>query len=247
MTTTTTSPWWRLRHLRLPELGQFWEEVLRPRIEGFIIKRRRLDGTYPLYVRISPDVLTVSRLLMPFVCYFGLYQAVKDGSAKNVLVSVFLILALMATDIFDGLIARVIDRETTYGAWLDAGVDKVATISVLLCWWFSFPIAVPAAASWVRSLSFVAFTADVALLFIAVGEWVFNREPATDWSGKAKINCYGLAFIIGGLSLAAGTADMTSLSVVLAFVSVATLGVVLVFSRLSIRGHWHNLRGWQPV
>jgi len=76
------------------------------------------------------DLLTLGRLiLVPFILFYF-----QRGSYS---VAFILFLIAGATDLIDGTIARVLKRQTRFGAVLDPIADKVLMGSIFACLWFS--------------------------------------------------------------------------------------------------------------
>lgn len=72
-----------------------------------------------------PNALTASRLLLVLPFAWLLF----DERPRWLLVALFCVAAL--TDLFDGLVARMLDQVTPRGAWLDQMVDRAFTTAIV--------------------------------------------------------------------------------------------------------------------
>ena len=75
--------------------------------------------------QIAPNHLTVSRIVLGIVCAVLLFS----GLGKKIIVIPFCGLAML-TDLFDGSVARVLNKTTKIGAWLDPIADRTLIIPI---------------------------------------------------------------------------------------------------------------------
>ena len=84
------------------------------------------------------NILSLSRIIiLPFVV-----QVIKNDTYKNSLIIIFFLLFFIATDYFDGFLARKLNQITKLGKILDPLYDKIfiIVISYLIARYKSFPM-----------------------------------------------------------------------------------------------------------
>ncbi|MDC0985486.1 CDP-diacylglycerol--glycerol-3-phosphate 3-phosphatidyltransferase [Gammaproteobacteria bacterium] len=73
-------------------------------------------------------ILTISRIaFIPIIVFFYIYN---NGELRNI--AAFIFLLALITDYFDGLVARKLNQETTFGAFLDPIADKLLVVITIL-------------------------------------------------------------------------------------------------------------------
>ena len=72
-----------------------------------------------------PNILTASRLLSPFILIPLIYY-------EKLLLAVIMVIIFSLTDTFDGYLARKYDAVSLFGKYLDAFVDKIFALSLLI-------------------------------------------------------------------------------------------------------------------
>ena len=73
-------------------------------------------------------ILTISRILfIPIVIFCYIYS---NGELRNI--GAFIFLLALITDYFDGLVARKLNQETPFGAFLDPIADKLLVVVTIL-------------------------------------------------------------------------------------------------------------------
>jgi phosphatidylglycerophosphate synthase len=87
---------------------------------------RPLDGTVRAFARFSPDVLTITGLVLNgLACAFFAFAGGKGWSSPHLLrVGAVVALAAAIFDMLDGRVARLRGRETKFGAFLDSTMDR---------------------------------------------------------------------------------------------------------------------------
>jgi len=87
---------------------------------------RPLDGTVRAFARFSPDVLTITGLVLNgLACAFFAFAGGKGWSSPHLLrVGAVVALAAAVFDMLDGRVARLRGRETKFGAFLDSTMDR---------------------------------------------------------------------------------------------------------------------------
>ena len=73
-----------------------------------------------------PNILTIARIVLTFII-------VILGITNHIYTAIILTIIAALTDLFDGLIARKYNLETTIGAKLDAVADKIFAIGLIAC------------------------------------------------------------------------------------------------------------------
>jgi CDP-diacylglycerol--glycerol-3-phosphate 3-phosphatidyltransferase len=87
---------------------------------------RPVDALVRVFARFSPDVLTITGLILNgLACAFFAFAGGKDFSSPHLL-RVGALVALLASifDMMDGRVARLRGRETKFGAFLDSTMDR---------------------------------------------------------------------------------------------------------------------------
>ena len=73
-------------------------------------------------------ILTISRILfIPLIIFCYIYS---NGELRNI--AAFIFLLALITDYFDGLVARKLNQETPFGAFLDPIADKLLVVITIL-------------------------------------------------------------------------------------------------------------------
>jgi CDP-diacylglycerol--glycerol-3-phosphate 3-phosphatidyltransferase len=87
---------------------------------------RPVDGLVRAFARFSPDVLTISGLVLNgLACAFFAFAGGKGWSSPHLLrVGALVALAASIFDMLDGRVARLRGRETKFGAFLDSTMDR---------------------------------------------------------------------------------------------------------------------------
>ena len=86
------------------------------------IKKDFKTGNYKMQIA---NILTASRLLAPFIL-------IPLISLDKLFASVIMVIIFSLTDTFDGYFARKYNAVSTFGRYLDAVVDKVFALSLLI-------------------------------------------------------------------------------------------------------------------
>ena len=134
-----------------------------------------------------PNILSLSRVaLMPFIIL-----ALKNEQALALLL---LMLAAVATDYFDGFLARKQNKISELGKILDPLADKVCidVMVIFLSLWRGFPW-------WATALIILR-----DLLILAGGLVVIKKikhVPASNWPGKVTSTVLALAIILYAFDL----------------------------------------------
>jgi CDP-diacylglycerol---glycerol-3-phosphate 3-phosphatidyltransferase len=87
---------------------------------------RPVDVTVRLFSRFSPDVLTITGLVLNgFACAFFAFSGGKNFVDPGMLrIGGLVALVAAVFDMLDGRVARLRGRETTFGAYLDSTMDR---------------------------------------------------------------------------------------------------------------------------
>ena len=87
---------------------------------------RPVDALVRAFARFSPDVLTISGLVLNgLACAFFAFAGGKGWSSPHLLrVGAVVALAAAIFDMLDGRVARLRGRETKFGAFLDSTMDR---------------------------------------------------------------------------------------------------------------------------
>lgn len=179
-----------------------------------------------------PNTLTLLRVVMIPVLVLVFYSPYD----WKFLASAVIFALAAATDWLDGYLARRLNQNTPFGAFLDPVADKlmVAAALVLLVelyaqWWFSIPAAI---------------IIGREIVISALREWMAElgkrTSVAVSYIGKVKTTMQMLAVIV---LLAAGDADVSRLRdlgiVMLLLAAVLTIWSMVVY----LRAAWPVLSG----
>jgi CDP-diacylglycerol--glycerol-3-phosphate 3-phosphatidyltransferase len=133
---------------------------------------------------LPPNLLSIIRLgmLFPIVYYMSL-----DTPRGNIW-CLFWIMAGVATDLLDGHLARRYGMITETGKILDPLVDKITTITIVLCLesWRGLPL-------W---LTVMIVGRDVSIILSAI--FIINRAQIicqSNWAGKLTVNVLAMLVI----------------------------------------------------
>ena len=87
---------------------------------------RPVDALVRAFARFSPDVLTITGLILNgLACAFFAFAGGKGWSSPHLLrVGAVVALAAAVFDMLDGRVARLRGRETKFGAFLDSTMDR---------------------------------------------------------------------------------------------------------------------------
>src|SRR5688572_21571434 len=96
---------------------------------------RPVDALVRAFARFSPDVLTITGLILNgLACAFFAFAGGKGWSSPHLLrVGAVVALAAAVFDMLDGRVARLRGRETKFGAFLDSTMDRYSDM-VLYMW-----------------------------------------------------------------------------------------------------------------
>ncbi|GBF48951.1 CDP-diacylglycerol--glycerol-3-phosphate 3-phosphatidyltransferase [Leptospira ryugenii] len=85
------------------------------------------------------NFFSISRVLMlPFFFISTKYYAENPKDLSHFYLSIFLCLAAVLSDFFDGFFARILKQETNLGRYLDPVCDKFVTLGGLFIAWYHF-------------------------------------------------------------------------------------------------------------
>ena len=128
---------------------------------------------------ITPNLLTKSRILAPFILF-------PSAIAHNFTISTIMVIILALTDCFDGGLARKWHVTSRYGQKLDAISDKLFAIGISLPILLTNPILITSTVI----LEFV-------IGFININSYLKGKNPKSTFLGKFKtIILYFLLSII---------------------------------------------------
>jgi CDP-diacylglycerol---glycerol-3-phosphate 3-phosphatidyltransferase len=133
-----------------------------------------------------PNLVTFSRLvLIPFILYF-----LQMGTVKSHYIAGCLFLLAGISDGLDGFLARILNKSTLMGKFLDPLADKLTTLSVMV--YLSIMMLVP---PWLLILMLFREFSITGLRAIASGEGVIISASN---SGKVKtaFQFVGLTFLL---------------------------------------------------
>ncbi len=126
------------------------------------------------YKRQIPNILTASRLLSPFIL-------IPLILLNKLLPSVIMVIIFALTDTFDGYFARKYNAVSTFGKYLDAVVDKVFALSLLI------PIIIKSNLNLSNySLVFVNIFLELVIAIINIYAFLKNMNPSSTILGKIK-------------------------------------------------------------
>jgi CDP-diacylglycerol--glycerol-3-phosphate 3-phosphatidyltransferase len=139
---------------------------------------------FPLFPLNTPNILTVSRILMVPVIVVALLDETAEGDV--IAAALFAIAAL--TDGLDGYIARRQRQETTFGKLMDPLADKLLVTAALVSL-----VSLNRVAAWVAMVIIAREFAVTGLRSVAAERGVVI---SASWLGKAKTGLQ-VAAIIG--------------------------------------------------
>ena len=93
-----------------------------------------LDALVRVFVRVNPDVLTITGLALTGVASGFFAFAGAQGSVRPCLLRIGGLVALVAAifDMLDGRVARLRGRETKFGAYLDSTMDRYSDMGLYM-------------------------------------------------------------------------------------------------------------------
>ena len=135
------------------------------------IKNDFKTGNYKMQIA---NILTASRLLAPFIL-------IPLISLDKLFASVIMVIIFSLTDTFDGYFARKYNAVSTFGRYLDAVVDKVFALSLLI------PIIIKSDLS-LNNYSLIYINILLELVIAGLNIYLFfkNLEPKSTIPGKIK-------------------------------------------------------------
>ena len=141
-------------------------------IEDF--KRIKKDFQTGNYKRQLANMLTASRLLSPFIL-------IPLICFDKLSIAVIMVILFSLTDTFDGYFARKYNAVSLFGKYLDAVVDKVFALSLLVS-----IIIVSDLNLNNYSLIFVNILLELVIAFLNIYAFFKNLEPSSTIFGKIK-------------------------------------------------------------
>ena len=135
------------------------------------IKNDFKTGNYKMQIA---NILTASRLLAPFIL-------IPLISLDKLFASVIMVIIFSLTDTFDGYFARKYNAVSIFGRYLDAVVDKVFALSLLI------PIIIKSDLS-LNNYSLIYINILLELVIAGLNIYLFlkNLEPKSTIPGKIK-------------------------------------------------------------
>ena len=135
------------------------------------IKKDLKTGNYKKQIA---NILTASRLLSPFVL-------IPLIILNKLLPAVIMVIIFALTDTFDGYFARKYNAVSTFGKYLDAVVDKVFALSLLI------PIIIRSELNLSSySLIFVNIILELVIAIINIYTFFKDMNPSSTILGKVK-------------------------------------------------------------
>ncbi len=135
------------------------------------IKKDLKTGNYKKQIA---NILTASRLLSPFVL-------IPLIILNKLLPAVIMVIIFALTDTFDGYFARKYNAVSTLGKYLDAVVDKVFALSLLI------PIIIRSELNLSNySLIFVNIALELVIAIINIYAFFKDMNPSSTILGKVK-------------------------------------------------------------
>ncbi len=135
------------------------------------IKKDLKTGNYKKQIA---NILTASRLLSPFIL---IPLIILD----KLLPAVIMVIIFALTDTFDGYFARKYNAVSTFGKYLDAVVDKVFALSLLI------PIIIRSELNLSNySLIFVNIALELVIAVINIYAFFKDMNPSSTIIGKVK-------------------------------------------------------------
>lgn len=213
--------------------------LIRPLLElafGRIVRRGK---PYPRWLTRLPNQLTWSRAGFPL--YGGLFTyTVIAGYSQWAAAAFVVIVAAYLTDAIDGELARYLECTSEKGARLDPIFDKLAGVTMLICWGILLGEFDPGLLPLFIGLATVRISEDLALAIIAEREAKHGLKPKAGPWGKIKsaTDVAGVLFAcLAGLRYAVGEPGVIFMAPALFFLMVA-----VCIAPKSIQEHWTNLR-----
>ena len=135
------------------------------------IKNDFKTGNYKMQIA---NILTASRLLAPFIL-------IPLISLDKLFASVIMVIIFSLTDTFDGYFARKYNAVSTFGKYLDATVDKVFALSLLI------PLIIKSNLN-LNNYSLIYINILLELVIAGLNIYLFfkNLEPKSTIPGKIK-------------------------------------------------------------
>ena len=135
------------------------------------IKKDLKSGNYKKQIA---NILTASRLLSPFVL-------IPLIILNKLLPAVIMVIIFALTDTFDGYFARKYNAVSTFGKYLDAVVDKIFALSLLI------PIIIRSELNLSNySLIFVNIALELVIAVINIYAFFKDMNPSSTILGKVK-------------------------------------------------------------
>ncbi len=184
----------------------------------------------------TPNIVTMLRVLtLPLAA--AMYHAILSRQTTQAVGWLLAIVAVAATDAFDGSFARMMERTSKFGAAMDPLMDKLFSITLIVYFW---KLAVASHATGWQTQRY-AFVMTVALdgLLVLAAIYGFLRKyevKAVRW-GKYKFNVQVSAIIVGYSCMIAYFGNHRSVSTAVAVTAEMFL-IASVFAVASLVGHW---------
>lgn len=132
----------------------------------------------------APNILTLSRVVLGFLCLAPLTAMTRDGF----IIAIALMVLAELTDLFDGMVARATNSVTDSGKILDPMADSIYRLTI-----FSAFVQNDWMPAW---LLCVFILRDVSVAYVRIGAVQKGVTPASRMSGKIKAVAQGVAQIL---------------------------------------------------